>query len=67
MPTVLTCDNCEEPIEVNGWRCYPAVVEDGQLAGTTGEGENAKPVGDGVDICEECFPLDHPGVKADDA
>ena len=66
MPTVLSCDNCGEPIEGNGWRCYPAVVEGGQLVGTTGEGENAIVVGLPSDLCDECFPLDHP-MKADDA
>jgi len=54
MPRLTTCD---------------AFTDDaGRLVGTTGEGENAMPVGDARDLCASCCPVEHPiADEVDDA
>jgi len=60
----LVCAGCGNAITDKGWRCYPARPEGGTLVGTTGELAEAAPIGEAVDLCTACVPVEHP-MKAD--
>lgn len=65
MARQLLCDGCGNAIEDNGWRCHPAILRDGDLVGTEGEGGDAIAVGAPLSLCCDCVVYDHP--KGDDA
>lgn len=54
------CDACGKPIERNGWRCYPARAEGGQLIGTINGEDGPGPIGDPIDLHSGCAPKGHP-------